>query len=134
MLKNKLGEDSPIPKFLHLQIRRRDGVESLTVLEEGEFKVPIDGCIKKDCSRGGLYPVSPYLTIATGISHTSFVRVSTKHFFLSKGISKYTQISRQHWYQQLVPPKASAVSIELLDCYLPFPIIYIMLTIGMALK
>ena len=41
-----LGEDSPIPKFIHLKIRRQYGVESLTTLEEGEFKVPIDGCIK----------------------------------------------------------------------------------------
>ena len=48
MFKNKLGEDSPIPKFIHLKIRRRDGVESLTTLEEGEFKVPIDGCISVD--------------------------------------------------------------------------------------
>ena len=47
MFKNKLGEDSPIPTFKHLKIRRRDGVESLTILEEGEFKVPIDGCIKE---------------------------------------------------------------------------------------
>ena len=46
MFKNKLGEDSPIPKFIHLKIRRRDGVKSLTTLEEGEFKVPIDGCIR----------------------------------------------------------------------------------------
>ena len=46
MPKNKIGEDSPIPKFIYLKIRRRDGVESLTTLEEGEFKVPIDGCIK----------------------------------------------------------------------------------------
>ena len=46
MFKNKLGEDSPIPEFIHLKIRRRDGVESLTTLEEGEFKAPIDGCIK----------------------------------------------------------------------------------------
>ena len=45
MFKNILGEDSPIPKFLHLKIRRRDGVESLTILEEGEFRLPIDGCI-----------------------------------------------------------------------------------------
>ena len=45
MFKNKLGEDSPIQKFIHLKIRRQDGVESLTTLEEGEFKVPIDGCI-----------------------------------------------------------------------------------------
>ena len=43
MFKNELGEDSPIPKFMHLKIRCRDGVESLTTLEEGEFKVPIDG-------------------------------------------------------------------------------------------
>ena len=68
MLKNKLGEDSPIPKFIplkirrwdhgrtsrfdveimsNLKIRRRDGIESLTTLEEGEFKVPIDNCISK---------------------------------------------------------------------------------------
>ena len=44
MFKNKLGKDSPIPKCIHLKIRRRDGIESLTTLEEGEFKVPIDGC------------------------------------------------------------------------------------------
>ena len=43
MFKNKLGEDSPIPKLIHLKIR--DSVESLTTLEEGEFKLPIDGCI-----------------------------------------------------------------------------------------
>ena len=46
MFKNKLGEDSLIPKFIHLKIRRRDGVESLTTLEKGEFKVPIDGRIR----------------------------------------------------------------------------------------
>ena len=28
-----------------LKIQHQDGVESLTTLEEGEFKVPIDGCI-----------------------------------------------------------------------------------------
>ena len=48
MSKNKIGEDSPIPKFIYLKIRRRDGVKSLTTLEEGEFKVPTDGCIKVD--------------------------------------------------------------------------------------
>ena len=47
MFKNKLGEDSPISKFKHLQIRCRDGIKSLRTLEEGEFKVPIDGCIRK---------------------------------------------------------------------------------------
>ena len=45
MFKNILGEDSPILTFIHLKIRRRDGVESLTNLEEGEFKVPTDCCI-----------------------------------------------------------------------------------------
>ena len=45
MSKNEIGEDSPIPKFLYVKIRRRDGVESMTTLEEGEFKVPIDSCI-----------------------------------------------------------------------------------------
>ena len=48
MSNNEIGQDSPIPKFIYLKIRRRDGVESLTILEEGEFKVPIDGCIKGD--------------------------------------------------------------------------------------
>ena len=47
--KNKLGQDSPFPKFLHLKIRRRNGVESLTTLEEGEFKFAIDGCIRFAC-------------------------------------------------------------------------------------
>ena len=32
MFKNKLGEDSPIPKFIHRKIRRRGGVKSLTTL------------------------------------------------------------------------------------------------------
>ena len=43
--KNKIGEDSPILKFTYLKIWRRDDVESLTTLEEGEFKVTIDSCI-----------------------------------------------------------------------------------------
>ena len=51
MSKYKIGEDSPIPKFIYLKIRRRDGVESLTTLEEGEFKVPIDGCISGERTR-----------------------------------------------------------------------------------
>ena len=42
---NKIGEDSPVPKFIYLTIGSRDGIESSTILEEGEFKVPIDGCI-----------------------------------------------------------------------------------------
>ena len=45
MSKNEIGYDSPIPKFIYLKIRRRDGVESLTILEEGEVKVSIDGYI-----------------------------------------------------------------------------------------
>ena len=45
--KIKIGEDSPIPKFLYLKILRPDGFESSTILEEGEFMVPFDGCIKK---------------------------------------------------------------------------------------
>ena len=47
MSKNEIGSDSQIPKFSYLKIRRREGVESLTILEEGEFKVPIDGCIRQ---------------------------------------------------------------------------------------
>ena len=50
MSKNEIGQDSPIPKFIYLKIRRRDGVESLTILEEGEFKVPIDGCINQNAA------------------------------------------------------------------------------------
>ena len=45
MSKNEIGQDSPILKFIYLKIRRRDGVKSLTILEKGEFNVPIDGCI-----------------------------------------------------------------------------------------
>ena len=45
MFKNKLGKDSPILKITYLKIQCRDGVESLTTIEEGEFKVPIDGYI-----------------------------------------------------------------------------------------
>ena len=45
MSRNKTGEDSPIQKYIYLKIWLWDGVESLTTLEEGEFKVPIDGCI-----------------------------------------------------------------------------------------
>ena len=49
MFKNKLGEDLPIPKVIHLKIWRRDGIESLMMtFEEGEFKVPINGCIKAE--------------------------------------------------------------------------------------
>ena len=47
MSKKLLGEDSPFPKFIHLKIRRRNGVASLTFLEEGEFKLAIDGNIKR---------------------------------------------------------------------------------------
>ena len=39
MFKNKLGEDSPIPKLVPLKTRRRDGDESLTTLEKGKFRV-----------------------------------------------------------------------------------------------
>ena len=53
MSKNEIGQDSPILKFIYLKIQCRDGIESLTILEEGEFKVPIDGCIK--VTKGGSY-------------------------------------------------------------------------------
>ena len=54
MLQILLDEDSPYPKIgieiseyspLPLKIWRRDGIESLTTLEESEFKVPIDSHI-----------------------------------------------------------------------------------------
>ena len=41
MSQNILGQDSLI------KIWRQDGVESWTTLEEGEFNMPIDDCIKK---------------------------------------------------------------------------------------
>ena len=49
MSENRIGYDSPIPKFIYLKIQHPDGVESLTILE-GEFKVPIDGCIREEKS------------------------------------------------------------------------------------
>ena len=55
MSKNEIGQDSPIPKFTYLKIRCRDSIESLMILEEGEFKVPIEGCIK--VARG--VPIDP---------------------------------------------------------------------------
>ena len=45
MPKNKLGQDSTIPKFKHLKIWRQDGIKSSTTLEEGEFNMAIDDCI-----------------------------------------------------------------------------------------
>ena len=56
MSKNKIGEDSPIPKIIHLKIRREDGVESETILEESELNVPIDGCIRSCCQFKNKYP------------------------------------------------------------------------------
>ena len=47
MFKNKLGEDLLIQKLMHLKIRSRDGVESFTTLEEGEFKVPLTAALKQ---------------------------------------------------------------------------------------
>ena len=48
--KRSFVQDLPcaIPKLIHLKIRRRDGVESLTNLMAGEFKVPIDSFMNKD--------------------------------------------------------------------------------------
>ena len=47
MFKNKLGEASPIPKFIHLKIQRWwDGIKSLTTLKEGEFKVPLTATLR----------------------------------------------------------------------------------------
>ena len=43
--KNKQGEDSPFPKFLHHKIRRRNGVESLTILQEGSSSWPLTAAL-----------------------------------------------------------------------------------------
>ena len=48
MHRNKLGKDSPIPNFIHLMIRHCDGIEFVTTLEEGEFKMPIDAALTHD--------------------------------------------------------------------------------------
>ena len=69
--KIKLGEDSPIPKFICLKIRRRDGVESLTTLEEGEFKVPIDGCINVTIQQDILHTA---ITVLQGVLKFGFGR------------------------------------------------------------
>ena len=64
MSKNKIGEDSPIPKFIYLKIWRRHGFKSLTTLEEGEFKVSIDGCIKELLSTEDSYVISMTLLMS----------------------------------------------------------------------
>ena len=63
MSKNEIGQDSPIPKFIYLKIRRQDGVESLTILEEGEFKVPIDGCINSIILQLYIYLLYPGIVL-----------------------------------------------------------------------
>ena len=63
MFKNKLGENSPIPQFIHLNIRHRDGIESLMTLEEGEFKVPIDDCTNCQQKTNSLQQVIHWITI-----------------------------------------------------------------------
>ena len=45
MSRNKIGEDSPIPKFYIPQDSTSRRRRILTILEEGEFKLAIDGCI-----------------------------------------------------------------------------------------
>ena len=48
MCRNERRENSTIPKCIHLKIRRRDGVEYLTTLDEGQLKMPIDGPISPE--------------------------------------------------------------------------------------
>ena len=76
--KNKLGQDSPFPNFLHLKIRLRNGVESLTTLEEGEFKFAIDGCIKK----------TPFPQEFCNEICTIYVRAIQNHNFAKKKTKK----------------------------------------------
>ena len=45
MSKNKIGEDSPIPKFLYLKIRRQDGVEFLTPLRRVSSRCPLTAAL-----------------------------------------------------------------------------------------
>ena len=42
---------------MQLKIRHRDGVESLMTLEEGEFKIPIGGCINNAIMIIGVYNI-----------------------------------------------------------------------------
>ena len=65
MSKNEIGQDSSIPEFIYPKIQRRDGVESLTILEEGEFKVPIDGCIKYGYMYDAPRPMSTFSVFFT---------------------------------------------------------------------
>ena len=57
------------------KIRRRDGVETLTTLEEGEFKVPIDGCIKISRNVVGNYksPLHKLNTVYKTVSLREFL-------------------------------------------------------------
>ena len=48
---------------MHLKIRRRNGVESLTTLEEGEFKLAIDGCISAKANGSYIYALFHFLLI-----------------------------------------------------------------------
>ena len=55
-------KDSP-RLFIYLKIRRRNGVESLTTLEEGEFKLAIDGCISAKANGSYIYALFHFLLI-----------------------------------------------------------------------
>ena len=82
----------------------------------------------RDCFnlKGSCTLFRPYVTIAAGISPSSFVRVSTRQLAvssLSKGISSTLNFHESigHWRDlnlQPLAPKASAVSIEL--TWLPY--------------
>ena len=86
MFKNKLGEDSAIPKLIHLKIRRRDGVESLTTLEAGECNISIDGCINKGTnSRQNTYEISHVYSIF----YSGFMCQTTAIFGITKDGSLY---------------------------------------------
>ena len=77
MSRNKLGKDSHLQKFIHLKIRHRDGNESLTMLEEGEFKITIDGCIIN-------FIILLFLEIQS--SHINQTHLD-QHYFFSKQLS-----------------------------------------------
>ena len=47
MYRDVLGEDSQTPKFTYLKIWLGGGIDSLMILGEGEFKIPIDASISQ---------------------------------------------------------------------------------------
>ena len=113
MFKNKLCEDSPIQKIIHLKIRRQDGVRSLTTLEKGEFKVPIDGRILRFVSL--MYPfdkknhtfsnTSIYLSIFSPCSKGCWLHEQNQPIYSYQHSYKPQGKCCQQWYHLPISSK-----------------------------